>query len=138
MKDDGLQPCGHPAGEIAGDDREGTHYCRLCALDAQRLLPKTRRVYNAAKVILNDIDITPMTFPTVEIKSGGVFVRTSTFRNSVASYDYDVLSNSELQELKGIERLVAEGFTMQFDFLIDDALLTGKAPLMSTKSNDST
>lgn len=25
------QPCGHPLTAIAGDDREGTHYCAACA-----------------------------------------------------------------------------------------------------------
>lgn len=55
-----------------------------------------------------------------------------------ASWDDDVLLGSEQQALKEIERALAEGFTMTIDFMIDEALLTGKRPIMSTENNNST
>lgn len=70
-----------------------------------------------------------------EIHSREVRIGTSV---AGASWDDDVLLGSEQQALKEIERALAEGFTMTIDFMIDEAILTGQCPIMSTENDNST
>lgn len=136
MTNAGLQPCGHPMGAIGGDDQEGTHYCLLCAPDAGPLLPEVGRVYNAG-MNAPDIDIKRHA-PAVEYRRGGVYVYRGALPNSGVSYNDDVLLGSDLQALEDAKRLVSEGFIMQLDSMIEDAFVTGKPPVMSIASDNST